>query len=215
MCNQCKTKPVYEFTNKRKLCARCFIRWFDKKVLYTIRKFKMVKMSDVINYSKKKDFRSVVLENVLEMFSEKSGVEIRSLRSQINGSEQTLLSSSQKKTVKGKNFINSLDKSRAQRGNLKLAVPTTIDLTANEIVNTLIKGKSKNLERFRPLVSKEIKPLYLFLDEEVLLYAKIKKLKHDKVKKKKTKISDFIDDLEQKHPEIKRAIVNGYLGLVE
>jgi len=62
-----------------------------------------------------------------------------------------------------------------------------------------------------------IKPLYLFLDEEVLLYAKLKKLKFKKEikgkKTKKDKISNFIDDLEVKHPEIKHAIINSYLEL--
>ena len=53
----------------------------------------------------------------------------------------------------------------------------------------------------------------MFLDKEVLLYAKLRKLKFEKIKERKNKIGKFIDRLEEKHPEVKRAIVNGCLGL--
>jgi len=46
-----------------------------------------------------------------------------------------------------------------------------------------------------------------------LLYAKLKKLKFKNQKEQKNEISLFVDDLEKKHPEIKRAIVNNYLEL--
>jgi len=72
MCKQCEKNPVYEFTNKRKLCKNCFIRYFQKKVLYTIRKFKMAQSGSVIDYENGKGFREVVLEDVLEMFVEKA-----------------------------------------------------------------------------------------------------------------------------------------------
>ena len=44
------------------------------------------------------------------------------------------------------------------------------------------------------------------------MYAKLKglKFKPSKEKEKKNKISIFIDNLEEKHPEIKRAIVQNY-----
>ena len=60
---------------------------------------------------------------------------------------------------------------------------------------------------------KTIKPLYLFLDKEVFLYAKLKGLKFKDVSKKKNKLDDFIDDLEKKHPELKHSVVNSYLEM--
>ena len=45
-------KHVYEFTNKRKLTKAEFLKWFQKKFLYTIRKFEMVKKNDVLGYKK-------------------------------------------------------------------------------------------------------------------------------------------------------------------
>jgi tRNA(Ile)-lysidine synthase TilS/MesJ len=92
----------------------------------------------------------------------------------------------------------------------KIAVSSTLDFGANEIINVIIKGDAKKLN-VRPVDGKIIKPLYLFLDKEVLLYVKIKKLKFKKDKKKMSEISKFIDELEIKHPEVKRAIVNGWL----
>ncbi len=182
MCKLCETKSVYEFTNQRKLCARCFTNYFQKKVLYIIRKFKMIQNGDVVSYENKGDFRGVVLENVLKMFSEKGNVEIVKLR---------ML----KKKI------------------TKKAIPLTIDTESNKLIHDLIKGNTKNLKELGPVVGKIIKPLYLFLDEEVLLYAKLKKLKFRKGTGEKDKISNFINDLEVKHPEIKHAIINSYLEL--
>jgi len=181
MCKLCEKKPVYEFTNQRKLCARCFINYFQKKVLYIIRKFKMIRNNDIVVYENKGDFRGVVLEDVLKMFSEKAMVEL-------------IRDKSNKKIT-------------------KKAISSTIDLEANKIVHSLIKGDIKDLKGVAPVENKVVKPLYLFLDEEVLLYAKLRKLKSKKQKMDKDKISKFIGELEKKHPEIKRAIVNSYLEL--
>lgn len=183
MCKICEIKPVYEFTNKRKLCKTCFIRWFEKKFLYTIRRFEMIKKGETIGYFKKNDFRSVVLEELLKMFTKKSPIK--------------LVKISQKK-----NTIN------------KIAISETTDTQATEIIKIIIKDNSQKLQKNIPISKKEIKPLYLFLDKEVLLYAKLKKLKFKKsIKQKKDIISEFINELEKKHPEIKRAIIKSNLKL--
>ncbi|MDO8528944.1 MAG: hypothetical protein Q7S06_03580 [Nanoarchaeota archaeon] len=176
MCNQCETNPVYEFTNQRKLCKSCFVRYFQKKIFYVIRKFKMAHSGDMIGYKNNKGFRDVVLEDVLKMFAEKANA----------------------------NLIKS---SKAN----KIAISSTLDSETDEITHELMKENSKM--KFAPVEKNIIKPLYLFLDEEVLLYAKIRKLKFKEIKNKKDKISLFIDELEEKHPEIKRAIVNGILKM--
>jgi hypothetical protein len=178
MCKQCKLKPVYEFANKRKVCGNCFIKWFQKKVFYIIRKFEMIKLTDVIGYKKQNNFRSIVLEDVLKMLCSKARVEL----------------------TNGKKYN-------------KFASPSTSDLEAYMIINMIIKGNIKNLEKSLPLNKKIIKPLYLFLDKEVLLYANLKKLSFKKENNKKNKISNFIDVLEKKHPEIKHSIINGVLKL--
>jgi hypothetical protein len=185
MCKQCEKNPVYEFTNKRKLCKNCFIKWFQKKVLYTIRKFSLIKNDDVIGYKNKKDFREIVLEDILLMISAKGMVEIVKLPSK-------------KKTN-------------------KTAISLNINLESHNVIDSVINKKISKLPEISPIQKIKnkiiIKPLYLFLDKEILLYAKLKKLKFNKEKIKEDKISKFIDDLEKKHPEIKRAIVNSYFSL--
>jgi tRNA(Ile)-lysidine synthase TilS/MesJ len=181
MCKQCDTNPVYEFTNQRKLCRSCFIKYFQKKVLYTIRKFGMIRNGDIIGFADKKDFRSVVLKEILEIAEKRANVKIVKLPS--------------KKTN-------------------KITVPLTLDSEAEDIVNAIIEKNLEN-QNVSPVENKIIKPLYLFLDEEVLLYAKLRNLRFNKKKEKKNKLSEFIGGLEKKHPEIKRAIVNSYLKIKE
>ena len=198
MCKQCEEKPVYEFTNKRKLCGNCFIRYFNKKILYIIRKFKMSKNGDVILYQNKRNFKDVVLEEALKFFSSKSNAKIVKLKS-LNLEN-----------------IKEIFKKR-KKLSIKIAVSSTLDNEAEEIISGIIFSNIKN-SKANPVEKKIknteiIKPLYLFLDEEILLYAKLKKLKFENTLKKKDKISLLIDYLERKHPEIKRAVVNSYLKI--
>ena len=178
MCNLCLTKPVYEFTNKRKICGRCYINWFQKKFLYTLRKFDMIGQDDIIGYQNKGDFRGAVLEELLNILVEKSPVEIVKLPT--------------KKKV------------------TKKAISTTKDLESDKIINILIKKDAKELKELSPVNKNVIKPLYLFLDKEVLLYAKLKKLKFKKEDKPKETIVSL---LEKKHPEIRHSIIQSYLDL--
>ena len=175
MCKLCETKPVYEFTNQRKLCKACYVKWFEKKFLYTIRKFKMIGSHDVIGYASKGGFREAVLEELLKMFARKSMVKLFKLPSKSN----------------------------------KVAETLTTDLQADKIVHVLIQGGGK---AGSAVEGKVINPLYLFLDKEVLLYARLKKLKFKVVKEEKDNISKFIDELEIKHPEVKQAVVRSYLS---
>jgi len=74
----------------------------------------------------------------------------------------------------------------------------------------LIRG-GKKLES--AVDGRVIKPLYLFLDKEVLLYAKLRGLKFGDVEeKRKDNISLFIDEMEKLHPEVKQAVIASYLG---
>jgi len=181
MCHLCETKPVYQFTNKRKVCAKCFTHWFEKKSLYTIRKFEMINQNEKISYKNSKNFKDAVLEKILKIVSEKARIELIKLPS--------------------------------KKGSHKTAVSTSSDDEAFEIINIIINKKSKKLETLKPKFKKIIKPLYLFLDCEIELYAKINKLKYKPQKKKETDLQKFINELEIKHPEIKHSIINGYLEL--
>ena len=170
---------VYEFTNKRKLTKREFLNWFERKFLFTNRKFQMMKKGDIVLFENKRDFRGVVLENLLEMFIERAPVRV------VKSGKHT-----------------------------KKAITNTLDVETDKIIKTIIKGKAKNLKKSGYIEGKLIKPLYLFLDKEVKLYADLKGLKYKKIKDtKKDKISQFIEDMEKQHPELKHAVVESYLEL--
>lgn len=180
MCKLCETNPVYEFTNQRKLCKTCFIHYFEKKVLYTIRKFNMIKSGDIIGYKKGNDFKSAVLEKVLNFLFEKSSFKIVKLPN--------------------------------KRAN-KTAINSSLDSEADEVIGDIINGNSSKLKKELPIEKNTLKPLYLFLDEEILLYAKLKNIKFIEKKSKKNKIENFLDEFEKKHPEVKRAVVNSLLEI--
>ena len=172
-------KYVYEFTNKRKLTKREFIQWFQKKFLYILRKFNMINREDIVTYENKGDFKGIVLEHLLKLYSEKSFVEI------VN---------------RNKKYA-------------KKALTETTDDGAKRIAEIIIKGDANELEKISPVYGKEIRPLFLFLDKEVLLYAKLIGLKFKIIKEKISNVSAFIDNLETKHPEIKNSIISSYLEL--
>ncbi len=152
----------------------------------------MIKYGEVVGYVSGKGFRDVVLEDVLKMFEEKSRIKLIKLPSHLRSQMD--------------NIINRKDIS-------KIAIAQTTDLIAYKIINTILNKSAKNLGDVAPTESKVIKPLYLFLDKEVLLYAKIKKLKFEKIKEKEDEIGKFINELEKKHPEVKRAVVKGCLKI--
>ncbi len=180
MCKLCEINPVYEFTNKRKLCKKCFIEYFQKKILYTIRKFNMIKTKDIVTYKKHDDFKGAVLRQILDFASSKMNFQIV-------------------------NFSN-------KRAN-KTAVDSSLDSEAEDIIKILINKNISELKKYLPVGKNIIKPLYLFLDEEILLYAKLKNLKFKKTKLKKDRIKDLENEFEKKHPEVKRAIVSSLLEI--
>ena len=76
MCKICETKPVYEFTNQRKLCQRCYIQWFEKKFLYTIRKFKMIDKGDKIFIPNSEDICVKVLQKLVKDYAQRGTIKL-------------------------------------------------------------------------------------------------------------------------------------------
>ena len=212
MCRQCELKPVYEFTNKRKLCGNCFVRYFQKKVFYTLRKFRMTSQGKSIAYKNNYDFRDAVLEDILKMLSRKSMNEIVNIPS-IENSNNYSTNSQEFSKGQFRETGKSINKIIHKRKTDKIALSSTIDSEAGQMISILISQDAKSLEELAPVWKNIIRPLYLFLDEEVLLYAKLRKLKFKEKKIKKDKISGFISELEKSHPEVKHAIVNSYLKM--
>jgi len=196
----------------------------------------MIQRGDVVGFRKSMGFRSVVLENVLGVFSERAGNELHSLKaSDIGGSQSAMPDCSLKgnKLRKENSSINKFSNIRGagterfrgrdksylsipvrdlEQSNFKIAIPETSESEAKEIINEIIKSKIDE-KKHKPVVGNVIKPLYLFLDCEVLLYAKLKGLRFKEINKKGDNIDKFILEMGKKHPELYHAIVNSYLEL--
>jgi uncharacterized protein (TIGR00269 family) len=76
MCKKCKTNPVYEFTNKTKLCKHCFIHYLQKKVLYTIRKFDLIKKGETIGVAVSGGKDSMTLLYILNSIAKERNLKI-------------------------------------------------------------------------------------------------------------------------------------------
>ncbi len=222
MCKQCQTNPVYEFTNKRKICKTCFVRWFEKKFLYTIRRFELIKKLPKICAPQSQQTAEYHANFSAAQTSNFCLFNLKSQQTKGNLSKLKIKKGEIISYKKSKNFrdivLESLLKMYSKKGTIKLvksssenskfASSSTADIEAKKITETIIK---KNIFDLRKENKKIINPLILFLDKEVLLYAKLKKFKFTKQKNSSNKICEFIDELEKKHPEIKQAIVQTIL----
>ncbi len=157
-CKLCKKNFVWKFTNKRTLCRDCFVKYFEKKVRGTIRKYKMPICS-----VRGTDLRVKVINNILGKL----------------------------KNRKGKISEESLD-----------------DIS-NKILHIIMYGDGR-IEKMKP----KNQPLYFLSNKEILLYAKIKKIR-GKLKKNKDnkveKIDKFIQEIEKRNPDVRHDIVNALL----
>lgn len=212
MCKFCEINPVYEFTNKRKLCKICFINYFNKKFLFCIRKYNLFSKNDklILLLDKHPSFKEVVLKYLLESFKDKIGFEL-------------FIKEVDRKN-KNKNYGSILSSFNSK--NFKIVLTSSIDSESLKFLDFLINQNKKiDLREFYPKFKNKVKPLYLFLDEEILLYAKIKNFSFDyennkketkKIiqEKNKEKIYYFLKEMEKNHPEIKRAIINNLLKII-
>lgn len=88
-----------------------------------------------------------------------------------------------------------------------------LDDISSYILYTLMHEDIDNLKKFIP----SNQPLYFLSDKEILLYAKIKKIKgkiKDKENKKIMEINNFIKVIEQKNPDIRQNVVSALNNLL-
>lgn len=76
MCKKCQAEPVYILQNKRKLCKSCFITYFEKKVLKTIRKYDMLDKKDVLAVGLSGGKDSMTLLYILKKVTKRTGQKI-------------------------------------------------------------------------------------------------------------------------------------------
>ncbi len=185
MCIECSKKPVYELTNKRKFCKKCFCAYIEKKVFHTIRKFRLIEQGGKICILHSGEIASAVLYYILRKFAgeRRQGI--------VKVTEKDM------KSLK------------------RVVVSSSLDEEAEGIIRNLMYKNAKSLLNLGPIEGKRVKPLYFCSDREIMLYARLKKLIIGRQKEnKKDKIRDFLDKMEKKHPELKNAIVNAFLEIM-
>ncbi len=159
-----KMKAVYILPNGKALDSGEFKRYFEKKVLYTVRKFSMPRE---VKVRKRDCLNDRVLLHLIERFG----------------------------------FM----------GNSKItAISDSADDVASGIVESWFENRKVDLS---PSTRKEIRPLFLMTDQEISIYASLKGIKGKQ--KKKSSARNMLDKMEKPHPEIKRAIVQSYIQLLE
>ncbi|MFH0831510.1 MAG: TIGR00269 family protein [archaeon] len=79
MCRQCEIHPVYELTNRRKFCEKCFCRFFEKKVFSTIRRYKMFSARDKVAVACSGGKDSMVVLHILHKIAKKARKKITAL----------------------------------------------------------------------------------------------------------------------------------------
>lgn len=79
MCKKCKSEPVYVLQNNEQLCKQCFIKYFEKKVLKTMRTHKMIEKGDkiVVALSGGKDSMSCLY--LVDLYAKKQGIQVTAL----------------------------------------------------------------------------------------------------------------------------------------
>ena len=84
---------------------------------------------------------------------------------------------------------------------------------SNKILENIIFSNMSSLKNYLPKFLPKNQPLYFLSDEEILLYARIKKIrgKINEPKKRLVDINNFIKKIEEKNPDIRHNIVDALL----
>lgn len=104
-------------------------------------------------------------------------------------------------------IINSIISNLPQRkGKVSLQ---SLDEISSSVLQAMMHGSSSELKNLLP----KNQPLYFVSDKEILLYAKIKRIKGvlGKESRKFSKIDDFLDSIAEKNPDIRHNIINALL----
>lgn len=76
-CKNCDKKPVIKLISGKNLCKSCFIRYFEKKVLKTIKKYDLIGKKDRLLIAASGGKDSTVLMYILnKLFSDPKRMEV-------------------------------------------------------------------------------------------------------------------------------------------
>lgn len=183
-CTYCKRKSVITIT--KPLCKNHFTHYFERKVKKAIKKYGLINPKERIVVLNSGDASSATALYLMKRFYPK----VYALNI---------------------NRINKKSKNKITENYNKIVISQNIDDEAERIMTNLAQDNKRELARLGPKVSKRAKPLYLCTQNEVKIYAKIKKLKFKPDKNKKSDMKKFLDDFDKIYTGIKHSIVSSYL----
>ncbi len=79
VCKKCATEPVYVLQNHEQLCKQHYISYFEKKVLKTLRTYKMVTKGDVVVSALSGGKDSMTCLYLLHQYCQKQGIQVKAL----------------------------------------------------------------------------------------------------------------------------------------
>jgi len=78
-CKKCTLEPVYILQNNEQLCKQCFIKYFEKKVLKTLRTHQMIKKGDTVVSALSGGKDSMTCLYLLDNYCKKQGIQVQAL----------------------------------------------------------------------------------------------------------------------------------------
>jgi len=197
-----KKEIVFIMPNGDGVDSKEFSLYFQKKVKRTIKKFEMFRLNATI---------TVILNS-------RNSVALLYIMSKLAMERKLHLSfdienlkNNDKKAVKEFCKHHNIPLSKQKRG--LIATAESSDEIAAIIVEEQMK-KKMNMKKVMPVIGKNIRPLYLLTDKEIELFIHLKGLPVVE-KKKYPETIKIINQLEKKHPEIKHAIVNSLIQVMD
>jgi tRNA(Ile)-lysidine synthase TilS/MesJ len=166
------------------LCKNHFMKYFERKLKRTIKKYNLINPKKRVVVIDVGDASSSVVVYLMERFYPNVVV------------------------------IHEKDKSKIIKRNDQVAISHNLDDEAELIMTSVAQDDKKKLRELGPKNNNTVKPLYHCTQEEIDVYAKLKKLKFKKGKTKKTQIKRFLDDFDKRYKGIKHSIVSSYLDIM-
>jgi len=264
MCKNCKKEAVYKLISGEPLCKNCFIKYFEKKVLKTIRIFKLIDKEDYIGVAISGGKDSLTVLNILNLVAQKhrklkliailidEGIKgyrektivdakkfckenniplkIYSYKKEFGFTLDQIIKKTKEKPcsicgVLRRNLLNT--KARELKVK-KLATGHNLDDEAQAVMMNQLRRNIEVSARLGPITGvkedkrfiRRIKPLYLMLEKEIMIYSFIKGFVGELTEcpyereSYRSAVRDMLNNFEEKYPGSKNSIITSFLEIL-
>jgi len=197
-----KKEIVFIMPNGEGVDSKEFSLYFQKKIKRTIKKFNMFRLNATITVSID-DRNGVALLYVMSKLAMERKLNISFLIENLSRADEKIV----RQFCRQRNIMLSKQKKGL------IATSESSDEIAAIIIEEQMKDKI-DMKKAMPVLGKNIRPLYLLTDREIELFIKLKGMPLIEKKEYPESIR-IINQLEKKHPEIKHAIVNSFIQIMD